>query len=95
MRSMMVPLLVSLAIPAWAQPVPACIRAREGQLACMAGKQCECRFERGGTTTGLPDRMVWDCGVLRPPCPPDPTIRQEAPWTPPAGVWVAPRVPAR
>jgi hypothetical protein len=34
----------------------------------MAGKMCECRFERGGQMTGRADRFAWDCGVLRPPC---------------------------
>ena len=82
--------LLLLALPAAAQAPPACTRAREGQVACMAGKLCECRFERGGQLTGRPDRFAWDCGVMRPMCPPDPNIGQQQPWMPPAGVWVAP-----
>ena len=84
-------LLVLFALPAAAQSPPVCSPAREGQVACMDGKLCECRFERGGQMTGRPDRHAWDCGALRPPCAPDPTIQPAAPWAPPAGVWVAPR----
>ncbi len=62
--------------PADAQAPPSCAPEVEGQAACMAGKLCECRFERGGQLSGRPDRFVWDCGVMRPMCPPDPTISQ-------------------
>ncbi|MBP0464337.1 hypothetical protein J5Y09_10465 [Roseomonas sp. PWR1] len=72
-----------LALPAAAQSPPVCSPAREGQVACMAGKLCECRFERGGQMTGRPDRFAWDCGVMRPMCPPDPNI--VAPGMPPVG----------
>lgn len=86
------PLLALLvAAPALAQPPPACTAETEGQAACMAGKLCECRFERGGQMTGRPDRFVWDCGVLRPLCPPDPTLQPAQPWSSPGGVWIAPR----
>ena len=86
------PLLALLmAVPASAQAPPACTAEIEGQAACMAGKLCECRFERGGQMTGRPDRFVWDCGVLRPMCPPDPTIQPTQPWQAPGGVWIAPR----
>jgi hypothetical protein len=37
-----------LALPLAAQEPPQCTEAREGQLACMAGKQCACRFIPGG-----------------------------------------------
>lgn len=90
MRRPLLPLLLVLAAPAAGQSPPACVPAIEGQLACMAGKMCECRFERGGQMTGRADRFAWDCGVLRPPCPPDPTIQPAPPWGPPAGLWVAP-----
>ncbi len=89
MRPLLV-LLVLVALPALAQDPPACGPEREGQTACLAGKLCECRFERGGQLTGRGDRFVWDCGALRPHCPPDPTIAQPPGWTPPAGIWVAP-----
>lgn len=81
-----------LAAPAaLAQSPPVCSPAREGQVACMAGKLCECRFERGGQMTGRPDRFAWDCGVMRPMCPPDPTIAP-SPWMPPVGgVYVEPQ----
>ncbi len=83
-------LLILLALPAAAQAPPACTRAREGQVVCMAGKLCECRFERGGQVTGRPDRFAWDCGVMRPVCPADPNIAQPPAWMPPVGVWVGP-----
>jgi hypothetical protein len=85
------PILALLAATsAAAQAPPACTPATEGQLACMAGKMCECRFERGGQMTGRPDRFAWDCGALRPLCPPDPTIQPAQPWLVPGGVWIAP-----
>lgn len=83
-------ILAALATPAIAQAPPACDPETEGQVACMGGKLCECRFERGGQLTGRPDRFAWDCGTMRPMCPPDPTVQQSAPWMPPVGVWVGP-----
>lgn len=65
-------LLMLFAAPAFAQeaPVGQCTAAGEGVLACMAGRACVCRFERGGQLTGRGDRFAWDCGPLRPDCPP-------------------------
>jgi hypothetical protein len=64
-------------MPAQAQgQVPACGARTEGQVACMSGRLCECRFERGGTVAGRPDRHNWDCGPLRPDCAPPPGIIQ-------------------
>lgn len=83
-------LLAVAALPAQAQPAPSCSAEIEGQAACMAGKLCECRFERGGQLTGRPDRFVWDCGAMRPLCPPDPTISQAPAVLPPVGLWVQP-----
>lgn len=83
MRRFLLAFLI-FALPAAAQSPPVCSPAREGQVACMAGKLCECRFERGGQMTGRPDRFAWDCGVMRPMCPPDPTIAP-APGMPPIG----------
>jgi hypothetical protein len=54
--------------PALAQDPPRCEDARLGAVACIAGRLCECRFERGGQITGLPDMFRWDCSTLRPPC---------------------------
>ncbi|NKC34210.1 hypothetical protein [Falsiroseomonas selenitidurans] len=56
--------------PAAESPPPACTAAREGVAQCIAGKLCICRFLRGGSLTGRPDRFNWDCGVLRPACGP-------------------------
>lgn len=90
MRKILIALMLA-AGPAAAQPPPACTAETEGQAACMAGKLCECRFERGGQMTGRPDRFVWDCGVMRPMCPPDPTIQPAQPWAPSGGLLVVPR----
>ena len=79
-----------LAPPAGAQPPPACTPAREGEVACLAGKLCACRFERGGQLTGRGDRFAWDCGALRPPCPPEPGITPPPQWLPPSGILVRP-----
>lgn len=83
------------ALSAWAQPPPVCSAESEGQAACMAGKLCECRFERGGQLTGRPDRFAWDCGALRPMCPPDPTVSQAPGYAPPLGIWVQPQLGGR
>lgn len=56
------------AFPPGAPPMPACNAPREGILACLAGTSCVCRFERGGSLVGRPDRFAWDCGALRPSC---------------------------
>lgn len=92
MRWMMALLLLILALPAVAQGPPACTAEIEGQTACMARKLCECRFERGGQLTGRADRFVWDCGVMRPLCPPDPTTSQGGAPAPPIGVWLQPQI---
>lgn len=49
-----------------------CGASWEGLLACMAGRACICRTERGGQLTGRPGGFRWDCGVLRPDCAPAP-----------------------
>ncbi|MBU8543513.1 MULTISPECIES: hypothetical protein [Roseomonadaceae] len=68
-RILAVLLLLLTAPPAWAEaPPPACTAAREGTVACIAGKLCTCGFVRGGSMTGRPDRFTWDCGILRPAC---------------------------
>ncbi|BDG74570.1 hypothetical protein Rmf_44990 [Roseomonas fluvialis] len=90
MRQVLIALLL-VAAPVVAQPPPQCTAETEGQAVCMAGKLCECRFERGGQMTGRPDRFAWDCGVMRPPCPPDPTIQPAQPWTAPGGLLIVPR----
>ncbi|MBU8540866.1 hypothetical protein [Falsiroseomonas tokyonensis] len=60
------PLLASA--PLRAQEPPSCTEAREGTVACIAGKLCTCRFIPGGSMTRRPDRHGWDCGILRPAC---------------------------
>ncbi len=87
--------LLMSALPATAQAPPACTADAEGQAACLAGKLCQCRFERGGQLTGRADRFAWDCGAMRPMCPPDPTIGQAPGPAPPVGLWVQPQVGAR
>lgn len=47
---------------------PPCVEPNAGLLACVAGKLCACRLDRGGMITGLPAGYRWDCGVLRPAC---------------------------
>jgi len=61
-------LLPGFAPTAAAQEPPGCDAARVGAVACMAGRLCACRFDRGGSLTGLPDGHRWDCGILRPAC---------------------------
>ena len=56
------------AVPAAAQDAPVCNAVRDGVTACLAGKLCLCRFERGGQMTGRSDGYRWDCGALRPEC---------------------------
>ncbi len=79
-------------LPAGAQgQPPACGARTEGQVACMAGRLCECRFERGGSVAGRPDRHNWDCGPLRPDCAPPPGIIQAPAQVP----MIVPVVPLR
>jgi hypothetical protein len=62
-----IPLLV-LALPAAAGDIPACNAARAGAVACLSGRLCECRYERGGSITGQSTGHRWNCGILRPSC---------------------------
>ena len=62
------PSLVLAAVTAAAQP--RCAPAREGEVACLEGKLCECRNDPGGTLTGRRAGTRWDCGALRPNCGP-------------------------
>lgn len=91
-------ILLLLALPASAAEDPACGPPRAGVLACLAGRLCECRFERGGSLTGQPAGYRWHCGILRPSCgeapaPPYPTplpdlLLQLPPATlPPSSPW--------
>ncbi len=59
---------LSDAFPRGAPPMPVCNAPRDGVAACLAGRQCLCGFERGGSITGRHDGWRWDCGVLRPAC---------------------------
>ncbi len=70
MRRALPVLLLLLPLPAMAQPaaVPMCLAQREGMTFCFATKLCLCRFDAGGSLTGLPPGFRWDCGVLRPGC---------------------------
>ena len=61
-------LLSALACVGASAQEPACTAESVGTLACIAGRQCECRFARGSPATGLPDGHRWDCGILRPSC---------------------------
>ena len=84
-------LLLVLLAPgtAQAQGLPACGPAREGQVACQANRLCACRFERGGSLAGRPDRWAWDCGALRPDCQPPPA---DLPRTPGPDITIQPLV---
>jgi hypothetical protein len=85
MRKILLAAFLLFSLPLAAQEPPQCIEAREGQLACMAGKQCVCRFMRGGSMTGRPDRFAWDCGINRP------NFVQQPGYAPPiGGVYVNP-----
>ena len=71
MRHLSIPLITALSmhgLPAAAEAPPGCVPAREGVVACIAEKLCECRWEPGGTLTGRPPGHRWDCGALRPLC---------------------------
>jgi hypothetical protein len=76
--------------------IPACAEGGAGLVACVAGKLCACRFDRGGTSTGLPAGYRWDCGVLRPACgdaadPPATPDRYPFPLPPALGIDRPPR----
>lgn len=54
------------AVTANAQPV--CNAFVEGASACLANKQCVCRFDPGGSMVARPAGYRWNCGALRPAC---------------------------
>jgi hypothetical protein len=60
--------LLLLAVPASANEVPPCDARRAGAVACLSGRACECRYERGGSITGQSTSYRWNCGILRPSC---------------------------
>jgi hypothetical protein len=63
----LLPLLL-LALPASANEVPPCDARRAGAVACLSGRLCECRLDRGGSITGLSTGFRWNCGIRRPSC---------------------------
>jgi hypothetical protein len=70
--------LLMASVPARAQPQ--CDASRLGSLSCQVGRMCECRYERGGSLTGREEGYRWDCGILRPACPPVQLQTPTAPW---------------
>ena len=48
---------------------PTCTESHYGEVFCMAGRMCECTYERGGEMTGRPKGYKWDCSITRPNCP--------------------------
>jgi hypothetical protein len=101
MRVALFLLALVLAAPGVAQPIPACGPGQAGGTACLSGKLCVCRFERGGSITGTATGHRWDCGINRPACgealnPPAapnaapqqpfmPELLFQQPWPPPGG----------
>lgn len=59
---------LSLPSVASSQQAPQCTAESLGQVACFVNKLCECKFERGGSMTGVPDAYKWDCDIKRPSC---------------------------
>ena len=47
---------------------PRCTPQREGEVACLDGKLCECRHGPGRSLSSRPAGMGWNCGALRPAC---------------------------
>ena len=84
MRLFLFLILLLAASGARAETAPRCTPVAEGQVACIAGKLCACRFHPGGSLTGRPAGTRWDCGTLRPACgPAAPEAGQPADRTPP------------
>ncbi len=61
-------LILFLAAGAGASDLPRCVPPREGAVACLDGKLCECRYDPGGSLSGRPAGLRWNCGALRPAC---------------------------
>ena len=83
MRPILALLLCCAALPAQAQEPPSCTPGREGLELCITEKLCHCRFEPGGSLSGRPPGLHWDCGILRPSCgvaPAGPPAQQAPPW---------------
>ena len=49
-----------------AESVPRCTPLRDGEVACLGGKLCECGHDPGGSLTGRPPGTRWNCGAFRP-----------------------------
>ena len=60
--------LLALHAAGTAASAPRCTPQREGEVACLDGKLCECRHESGGSITGRRAGTRWNCGALRPAC---------------------------
>jgi hypothetical protein len=72
-------------LPALAADNPICSQSSMGTLTCMAGRQCECVFERGGAMTNKAQGYRWDCGLNRPNCP-NPDANKPTPYDGPDSV---------
>lgn len=68
MRSSLLLIISFLASGAAASELPRCGPPQEGAVACLDGKLCECRFDPGGSLSGRPAGIRWNCGALRPAC---------------------------
>ena len=83
----LIPLIASHADTAAA--APRCTPLREGEVACLDGKLCDCRHHPGGSLTGQRAGTRWNCGALRPACggavpPPEAgQSQQPSPFLPP------------
>lgn len=72
-----------------------CTPMREGEVACLAGKLCECRHDPGGVLAGRPAASRWDCGALRPACgaTPEAGTPERSPLVPPPAILPVPPFP--
>lgn len=49
-------------------PAFVCSAQTEGQMTCQANRQCRCLHRPAASSSGLPARWAWDCGIMRPRC---------------------------
>jgi hypothetical protein len=62
--------------------MPRCTPDRDGQRLCMAGQDCACGLQRGGTLLGRQEGWRWQCNPMSS-CGVDATPA-DLPGTPPA-----------
>ena len=73
MRLLLIVALASGSLLGWivarAEP-PACNAELTGMVTCIAGRLCSCELRQPGSISRQAAGYAWNCGIVRPACPP-------------------------